>query len=68
MSGIDDFLTPAQRQAAEWMRVPRTGPQWGDDEPTRYESHAWDGNDECAACGVTWEDCEDECPQSEVGR
>ena len=32
------------------------------DEPTRYESHAWDGKDECVACGVTWEDCDDDCP------
>jgi len=33
-----------------------------DEERTRYESHAWDGDDECVTCGVTWEDCEDDCP------
>jgi hypothetical protein len=31
---------------------------------TRYESHAWSGgdSDECVACGVRWEDCEEDCP------
>lgn len=30
---------------------------------TRYESHAWGGDDEdeCVACGVTWQDCEGAC-------
>lgn len=68
MSGIGDFLSPARRQAAEWMRTPRIGPQWGDDEPTCYESHAWDGADECVACGVVWEDCESDCPGPEAAR
>lgn len=31
---------------------------------TRYQSHAWDGEDECVACGVTWQDCEGDCAGS----
>jgi len=38
-----------------------------DPGPTRYESHIWsprtdEDEDECAACGVTWSDCDDGCP------
>ena len=32
---------------------------------TRYESHEWSPgatDDECVACGVTWQDCEGDCP------
>jgi hypothetical protein len=31
---------------------------------TRYESHAWGGGEdgeECVACNVRWEDCDDDC-------
>lgn len=34
------------------------------EERTHYESHLWnpaEDADECAACGVAWQDCEDEC-------
>lgn len=55
---LDDYLTPAQRRAAEWMHPPRTGPQWGDwdddDEPcmcgTRFTCHA-DEHPPCDNCG-----------------
>jgi hypothetical protein len=37
-----------------------------DEQRTRYESHQWnpteDGDDECIVCGVTWQDCDDDCP------
>lgn len=34
-------------------------------ERTRYESHTWnptEPDDECIVCGVTWGECEDDCP------
>jgi hypothetical protein len=35
-----------------------------DEQRTRYESHAWGGGEdgeECVACNVRWEDCDDDC-------
>jgi hypothetical protein len=35
------------------------------EQRTRYESHQWnpgEDDDECIVCGVTWQDCDDDCP------
>lgn len=35
-------------------------------ERTRYETHQWDpteDDEECIACGVTWGECDEPCPQ-----
>lgn len=56
-------LTPAETRENEAL-IEAEVRSHEEDERTRYETHQWnpgEDDDECVACGVTWQDCEDEC-------
>lgn len=56
-------LTPAEMAEMERL-IEAEQRAHEEDERTHYESHQWnptEDDDECVACGVTWQDCEGEC-------
>jgi len=62
-------LTPAEMREMETL-IEAEVRAHEEDERTRYESHVWsrltdDDGEECMVCGVTWEDCDDDCPGPE---